>query len=380
MLQLLPRLFQPGELVIKRGSLIRLQYLEGKRASLIIGSQSLKQSGNLAKIQTFLSKARIETAVIEGISGDPTMEMVQATAEKLLAQQPDWVIAVGGGTVMDLAKLARTLYINPGLRIPDIVKPFSAPVLDTKVKLALIPTTTGTGSEVSHAAVVKDSETRQKIPIVSNGFLPELVILDAALTMNLPPAVTVYTGLDALTHAVEAYCSKIANPLTDAYAVMAGKLIVQNLPLALAESPGMNARENLQYAAMFAGISQDLASVGAIHALAHALGAQTGLAHGHTNAIFFAPVLNFNAGGSPRPNQLAAEIGFRNLEEFLDWKDRIMVSVGLAQNWQAAAAAVSHTRIKAEDIADAALKDVCMRTNPVKMEKDDIIKIIEQTR
>jgi alcohol dehydrogenase class IV len=379
MLQMLPRLFQPGELVIKRGSLIRLQYLEGKRASIITGSQSLKQSGNLGKIQTFLSKAKIETAIIEGISGDPTTEMVQNTAGKLAAQQPDWIIAVGGGAVMDCAKLARTLYENPGLHIRDIVRPFSAPE-DTRVNMALIPTTGGSGSEVSQVAVVKDSETRQKIPIVSNGFLPELVILDPALTVNLPPAVTAYTGLDALTHAVEAYCSKTANPLTNAYAVMAGKLIVQNLHLALAESPDINARENLQYAAMLAGISQNLASVGAVHALAHAVGAQTGLSHGHANAIFLAPVVKLNAESSPRPNQWSAEIGFGNLEEFLDWKDRVMESAGLSQSWQDAAAAVNHAPVKAEDIAGAALKDVCLRTNPVKIEKHDIIKIIEQTR
>lgn len=320
MLQLLPRLFQPGEMVVKRGSLIRLQYLQGERnrAVLITGKESLKRTGTLTKIEAFLKKAKMDVTLIDGVSGDPTIQVVEEITERLWDLEPDWIIAVGGGAVMDCAKLARVLYENPSLTIHGMIKPFTPTCLDKHCKLALVPTTSGSGSEMSHAAVVTDTEAGKKIPIVNEAFLPELVIQDATLTVHMSPELTAYTALDAFTHAVEAYCSRTANLMTNAYCVTAGRMIANNLVTAIAEPRNIDARENLLYASMFAGIAQNLASVGGVHALAHALGVQTGIPHGHANAIFLPKVLTFNSQRSSRPAQFSDETGFGELENLTD--------------------------------------------------------------
>jgi alcohol dehydrogenase class IV len=380
MLEMLPRLFQPKELVCKRGSLIRLQFLKGQRAALIIGKESLAQSGNLKKIETFLSRAKLETRLIDGISGDPTGTIIEDTVAKLTDFQPDWIIAAGGGAVMDCAKLARSLYENPHLSIKDISKPFATPAAGTKAGLVLIPTTSGSGSECSHVAVVKDDDSGQKIPIVSDAFIPDLAILDATLTIHLSPEVTAYTAMDALTHAIESYCSKSNNSMTDAYALMAGRMIKAHLSVAIKEPRNIVARENLQYAARLTGVAQNLTSVGAIHAIAHAIGSKTGLPHGYANAIFLPPVLSFNAQSSPRPLEFAKHAGFRDLEELLAWVKEIMISANLSQNWLAPATKTGSQDVSNEEIAELAMKDVCMRTNPAKIEMQDMINIIAETR
>ena len=375
MLSMLPRLMLPIETTIKRGSLVRLRFLKGDTAVILSGKTSLKSSGGLDKIKSHLDAAGINAHSICGVSGDPTIQSVLQIAKEMSSVEPDWIVACGGGAVIDSAKLAWVTYENPSLEITDFASPYTLPELRSKARLVAIPTTAGTGSEASVVAVVTDMESKTRIPIVSEQFLPDLVILDPTLTTNLSPETTVYPAMDALTHAVESYCSTISNHLTSAYCAMAGRMIVDNIPLVLANPDNLEARERLLYAAMFSGIAQNMTSVGASHALSHAIGAHTGLSHGLGNAIFLPLVLRHNADTSQRPLEFTREMGFSSLDQLLKWQATIMESAKLPTSW--GQALEPDVTIDLEEIANTACNDVCMKTNPRKMDLKDVLGILE---
>jgi alcohol dehydrogenase class IV len=312
--------------------------------------------------------------VLSGISGDPTTGSVRQTADRLSEINPDWIIACGGGAVIDLAKLAWAVYEHPDFDLTGRPRAFSLPGLRSKARLSIIPTTSGTGSEASIVAVVTDGEGKRKIPIVSDELLPDLVILDPSLTTTLSSAVTAYTAMDAFTHAVESYCSTINNRLADNYSVPAAKSIVRHLSTAISDPENLDAREELQYAAMFAGMAQNMTSVGATHALSHAVGAAGGVAHGMGNAIFLRGVLSFNAEESPKPSVFANEIGFSSLDGMVDWISEILQQAGLPETL--GGAATDGVDLNVEEVAQAALGDICLRTNPRKMGEQDLLDLL----
>lgn len=375
---MLPRLILPTETTIKKGSLIRLRFLKGNTALIISGKTSLNASGGLDKIKSHLTAAGINAHSFSNVSGDPNIESVLDIAKEMSKVGPDWIIACGGGSVIDSAKLAWIAYEDPSLKITDFASPYTLPKLRSKAQFVAIPTTAGTGSEASTVAVITDMESKTRVPIVSEQFIPDLVIIDPTLTTNLPPDITVYTAMDAITHTVESYSSSISNNLTNAYCTMAGRMIVDNLPLTLTNPDDLEARERLLYAAMFAGIAQNMTSVGAAHAISHAMGALTGLSHGLSNAIFLPPILRYNSDVSPRPLDFAKEIGFSSLNEFLEWQVSIMESTKLPTSWHQALG--RDITIDLEDIASAALNDICMKTNPRKMDLNDVLSILESTK
>ena len=316
--------------------------------------------------------------VIDGVSGDPTFEKVKEVADIMAAASPDWIIACGGGAVIDCAKLAWALYEHPDLDMTAISRPFTLPSLRTKARFAAIPTTSGTGSEVSNVAVVTDETLGRKIPIVSNHFLPDLAILDPSLTAGLPKHLTLHAALDAFTHAAEAYCSTIRNQLAASYAIMAANLIVNHTAQAVSEPDDLDARERLQYGAMFGGIAQSMVSVGASHALSHSLGAIGGVSHGLSNAIFLPPVLHHNAETSPLPAEFASELGFNSLNDLTKWISTLLEAAGVNLSWSEAV--TSGRTVDLEEVARAAMEDVCIRTNPRRMTHSDLLNILEVTR
>lgn len=378
MLQMLPRVIQPHEISIKRGSIIRLKFLSGSRAAVICGHNSLKAGGYLTKIQSLLEEAKLDVKIVSGIGNGLRVNQVEQVAEILATYQPDLIIACGGGAVIDCAKLARVLAERPDFKIADITKPFSITPFESQSQVIAIPTTSGTGSEVSSTSIVTDEYLHKKIPIVSHELMPDTVILDPTLTVNLPPAVTAYSALDAFTHAFESFCSKISNPYTDNYAAMAGRLIFNNLPLAINQPDELGAREKLQYAAMLAGTAQNVASVGAVHALSHSVEAETGLPHGLGCALFLPMIAMLNAETSLKPTQFAIEIGLASTEELGYWVSKTLDSAGLPLNWGNESANVKRVDIAA--VTQRTLEDICLRTNPRKITSEELTLVLEKTR
>ena len=380
----IPRLLQPREVSIKPHSLVRLRFLGGKSAAIICGEDSLRKSGGLEKIETYLQSAKMKATVIDGIADGTAEHRLQDVAESLREHGPDWIIACGGGSVLDTAKLAWSLYEHPGLKILDLIRPFSVPGLRSKARFIAIPTTSGTGSEASIVATTnirtttEDGTAERKVPIVSDEFLPDLVILDPSLTLQLPAELTAYTAQDAFTHAVESYCSTIHNSLSDGYATQAARMIVEHLPIAISEPDDLRAREMLQYAAMLAGTAQNMTSVGASHALAHAIGVEGRLAHGVANAIFLPSVLRYNAQTSPRPLQFANLVGFHTVDELADWVSTTTESAGVPTRWSQALN--TDLTVDPERIVGLALGDVCLRTNPRRLAAPELMTILDNTR
>ena len=295
MINMLSRIILPREIVIKKGSLIRIKFLTGKKVALLTGNESLKKNGYLDKIEKYLSASKIAFSVIEGISADPHEKEIFSISNKLLEIKPDWIVGVGGGSVMDMAKLSWAFYENPNMLLSEFKDPFIIPELRKKARLCLIPTTCGTGSEVSNSAIL--TANKKKIPIISTCFIPDIAILDPNLILNINKKVLASTAIDAFTHAIESYCSNISNSLTKAYSLEGGKLIFQNLKLALSDPQNIIAKENLLYGAMLSGLAQGITSVGGVHAISHNLASHSGLTHGHLNALFLIPILEFNSFG-----------------------------------------------------------------------------------
>ena len=373
MLNMLSRIIHPKEIVIKKGSLIRIKFLIGKKAAILIGSESLQKSDYLQKIEKYLLASKIEYSIIKGISGDPSEKSISEVSNQLNEIKPDWVIGVGGGSVMDTAKLAWTLYENPRMSLSEFQTPFSVPELKKKAKLCLIPTTSGTGSEVTNSAIVMIKGT--KTPIISNFFIPDIVILDPNLTINLPNKVAACTGIDAFSHGLESYCSTLSNSLTKVYAIAGAKLIFKNLKSALLDPEDIKTKEKLLYGSMLSGLAQGVTSVGGIHAMSHSLASNINLPHGHLNALFIIPVLKFNTVESNSVIKFLKEMDINDINILDKWISEIMDICKLNNKW-----GNFSKDFNLDDMSQNIINDICARTNPRKLTVEGIKSILDETR
>lgn len=257
------------------------QLLKAKKV-LIITDQGVIQAGLLETVEKSLQAAGLPFAIFDGVEPDPRIEVVEKSVEKAKKEGIDLIIGFGGGSSLDIAKVTSILLTNSGkidgLFGIDLVPNPGIPVI-------LVPTTAGTGSEVTPIAILSDTKEKLKKGIVSPFLFPEVAIVDPRLTIGLPPSVTAFTGMDALTHAIEAYASINATALTDLFAFRALELISQNIRVAYANGENLAARSNMMEGSLLAGIAFANAGVGAAHAFAYPLGGEFHLAHGLTNTL-----------------------------------------------------------------------------------------------
>ncbi len=274
---------------------------------LIVTDAMLVKLGIVAKITADLDKYGVRWCIYDGVEPDPTYEHVEAGLSMLRRERCDAVLAVGGGSPMDAAKIISAAATNnkPLRKLAGLFK-----VRKTPLPLFAIPTTAGTGSEVTVAAVVSDPVTHAKQFVIDPKLLPVIAALDPLLMVGLPQAVTAATGMDALTHAVESYIALTSSPLTESYATAAIKLIFANLPRACSDGSDIEARKAMAMASYYAGIAFTRTSVGYVHAIAHTFGAHYRTPHGLANAIVLPHVLEFSAGPARRRlAQMARMIG-----------------------------------------------------------------------
>ncbi len=265
--------------------------LMGVHKLLIVTDAMLVKIGLLDDMQARLKELGIRFVVYDGIKPDPTVDQIEAGLKMLKRERCQAILAVGGGSPIDAAKViaARATNNKPISRMEGMFKVFSAPM-----PLYVVPTTAGTGSEVTIAAVVSDPAKKKKTPIMDPKLVPMMAALDGALMTGLPPAVTAATGMDALTHAIEAYLSANALPETDGYALAATKLIMENLPTAVANGKDLEARQAMSFASYYAALAFTRAGVGYVHAISHNFGAYYHTPHGLANAIVMPWVLDFS--------------------------------------------------------------------------------------
>lgn len=306
--------------------------------------------------------------------GEPHSETVEAAGRQLLAAACDGVLAFGGGSVLDAAKVTAMLAANPGCTVQNLGA--EGRPLRRRMPLIAVPTTAGTGSEATNVAVITDSARRVKQVLVHTDLIPDLAIIDACLTQGVPPAVTATTGIDALTHAVEAYVSPAATPLTQGLALRAVALIGEALPLAVGQGGNVAARESMMLASYMAGMAFSNSGLGLCHATAHPLGARYGIPHGQANALMLPAVMRFNQlvckgayaeiGHALTRRELDAGASIAAIQQLIDevGAGRPLPSFGVLREDFAA-------------LAEAALQDNCLAGNPRTATAQQIIGIYQ---
>lgn len=285
----------------------------GYRKVLLVTDNFLNSSAVLDGIKATLSKQEVEFTVFDGILPDPSFDQVQAGEAIARREKCRAIMAVGGGSVLDAAKMIAMLHTNPGsLESFDGIQKCKKPGLP----LFAIPTTAGTGSEITLAAIITDPISHRKIPIVDSKMIPGYIALDAEIMKGMPPGITAATGMDALTHAVESYLSTAATAATDEHATAAVRLLFKYQLRAFNEGGDMEARDGMALAAFYAGAAFTKTAVGYVHAIAHQLGRLCGTPHGNANAMVLPEVLaTYGECVHPRLADLARVAGVSGASE-----------------------------------------------------------------
>ena len=286
----------PRDVYHGKGCLSELKNLKGKKAVLVVGGGSMKRQGFLDKAVNYLKEGGMEVKLIEGVEPDPSVETVMKGAKVMQEFEPDWIVAMGGGSPIDAAKAMWVFYEYPDETFENIITPFSFPELRQKAKFAAIPSTSGTATEVTAFSVITDYNTGIKYPLADFNITPDVAIVDPELVEGLPQKQVAYTGMDALTHAIEAYVSTLNCPFTDPLALQAIEMVLDYLPASY--NLNMEAREQMHYAQCLAGMAFSNALLGIVHSMAHKTGAafSTGhIPHGCANAIYLPYVIKYNA-------------------------------------------------------------------------------------
>ena len=356
-----------------------MKSLGGKKA-MIVTDGFLAQSGMAADIQKILSESGVESVVFGGAEPNPKDVNVEAGLKVFQENACDSIISLGGGSSHDCAKGIGLVASNGGnIREYEGIDKSSKPMCP----MIAINTTAGTASESTRFCIITDTSRHVKMAIVDWRVTPQIAINDPKLMVGMPPSLTAATGMDALTHAIEAYVSTDANPLTDAAATMAIQMISHYLPKAVANGNYMKARDKMAYAQYLAGIAFNNASLGYVHAMAHQLGGFYNLPHGVCNAVLLPYVMKFNLiGNMTRFKEIAIAMGVRgeNLscsaaaEEGIAAVRRLGPRLGIPANLKVLGVRPEDFAVMAEN----AMKDVCSLTNPRTATKEQIIEVYRQ--
>ena len=370
----------PSATFFNAGSLGALRDLGAARV-LLVGDADTEARGVLDEVRKMLVPAAVR--VFADVEPEPGEAVVRAGAERIAALDADLVVAVGGGSVIDAAKAMRLLAEHPDVTVSELALPFldprkrvaSFPQDPHRIRLVAVPTTAGTGSEVSPAAVLTVGGA--KLTLVDYSLVPDEAVVEPRLTLTMPPVLTADTGIDALTHALEAYVSIFASPYTDALCIQAVRLILDALPRAFAAGHDLAARTRMANGATIAGLAFSNAFVGVNHALAHAVGARFGIAHGRANALFLSHVLRYNAAipskFMPAPgygayvvpekyDEMARILELSGREAMFGRIDLLLQQLGMPET--AADAGATGYRDAIPELAMAGFADLSLRTNP----------------
>ena len=295
--------FSSPQIIFGEQALSYLENLDGKRAAIITDA-TLVRLGMVERVQRALAPTGMETIVFDGVEPDPSLETVRLGAALLGEFAPQWIIALGGGSVMDAAKAIWILYERPDIE-PQAINPVEKLGLRAKARLVAIPTTTGTGSEATWAIVLTDHAERRKLGLGSREAVPDLAILDPELIAELPARLTADTGLDALTHAVEGFTSTFHNDFTDGLCLQAVKLVFDYLPACYRDGTDLDARGHLQNAAAIAGLGFGNSMAGLAHGMGHSLGAVFHTPHGRAVSLFLPYTIEYCVRNQDTPTRYA---------------------------------------------------------------------------
>lgn len=367
----------PRETYHGLGSLENLKAIKGKKAVIVTGSGSMKKYGFLDKTISLLKEAGMESAVFEGVEADPSVETVMRGVEFFNREKPDVIIGLGGCSAIDAAKAMWVFYEYPEATFEEIIKPFSVKPLRNKARFVAIPSTSGTGTEATCASIITDTGKGIKYPIVSYEICPDIAIVDGDLAKSMPKNVTADTGMDALSHDVEAFVAALASPYSDAMAIDSIRSIFVNLPRAFEDGNNLEARQAMHDASCMGGVAFSNALLGIIHSMAHQIGGMFNIPHGRANAILMPNVIRFNSRDTDKYRLLAQALGKETAEDFAVEIERLRHRVGIEGSFKAYGIDPAAWKEKLDDMVQNAIDDPCTGTNPRKPTLEEIKKILE---
>lgn len=372
------KLFGSGELYHGLGALEELKQIKGNKAAIVIGGSSVRKNGSLDRVESILKASGFETTIFSGVESDPSVNTVRKGAAVFAEFQPDWIIGLGGCSAIDAAKAMWALYEYPELTFEKMTEIGGIPPLRKKARFVAIPSTSGTGTEITALAVITDTEKEVKYPLVSYELLPDFSIVDGELCKSMPKNVTANTGLDALTHCVEAYVSNIDDNYADAMAKGGIQLIFDNLTKVVENPNDAQARQNMHDASCLGGYAFTNAWLGIVHSLAHQMGGVFGVPHGCANAILLPSVIRYNAKATARFEDLARLINCgTTAEEFAAAIEALRAACGVPANMAEYGIDAEAWKKAIPSMAQHAMEDPCTGFNPRTTSVEDLAKIYE---
>ena len=386
----------PRDLYHGKGSLEELKNLKGTRAFVVTGGGSMKRFGFLQRVENALKEAGMEVHIFEGVEPDPSVTTVMRGAEEMRQFQPDWIVAIGGGSPIDAAKAMWAFYEYPDVTFDDLIVPFNFPTLRQKARFCAIPSTSGTATEVTAFSVITDYDKGIKYPLADFNITPDVAIVDPELAEKMPPKLTAHTGMDAMTHAIEAYVSTVHCDYTDPLALHAIQMVHNDLKKSY--EGDMDARDRMHNAQCLAGMAFSNALLGIVHSMAHKTGAvfEGGhIIHGAANAMYLPKVIQYNAKNPEAAQRYAYIARFMGLEgsdtqslvaalvaELRHMNDELNIPQCIAHYGEGGTIAeqgfVGEEEFlsKLPEIAKNALGDACTGSNPRQPDQADMEKLL----
>ncbi len=379
----------PRDLYHGKGSIEELKNLKGTKAVLVVGGGSMKRFGFLDKAVENLEAAGMEVKLFENVEPDPSVETVMKGAAMMQEFEPDWIVAMGGGSPIDAAKAMWAFYEYPDTTFEDLCIPFNFPTLRTKAKFCAIPSTSGTATEVTAFSVITDYEKGIKYPLADFNITPDVAIVDPDLAEKMPQKLTAHTGMDAMTHAIEAYVSTLHCDYTDPLALHALKMIHNDL---IASYNGdMDARDRMHNAQCLAGMAFSNALLGIVHSMAHKTGAAyTGghIVHGCANAMYLPKIIKYNAKNEEaavRYAEIAAFIGLKGdstdslvnalITEIKSMNALLSIPTCI-KDYEGGIIDEAEFNSKLADVAALAISDACTGSNPRIPTQEEMEKLL----
>lgn len=373
----------PRDIYFGENAIENLNCLKGhKRAFVVTGGYSMQKFGFLAKVEDTLKATGLEVKVFAGVEPDPSVETVMKGAAAMREFEPDVIVSIGGGSPIDAAKAMWVFYEYPEKTFDDIKDPFTMPKLHTKAIFVAIPSTSGTATEVTAFSVITDYSNKVKYPLADFEITPDIAILDPSIAETMPPKLTAHTGMDALTHALEAYVAVARSSFSDPLALQAISMIFDDLVDSY--NGEKKARENMHIAQCLAGMAFSNALLGISHSLAHKIGAQFNLPHGLCNAILLPYVIKYNAKVSMKDYaEIARRLGLPGVtdkqltDSLIEAVQKLNQKVNIAPTLKENGVTDELFNAHIDFIAEQAVLDPCTGSNPRPATAADLKKILE---
>ena len=380
----------PRDLYHGKGSLEELKNLKGSKAILVVGGGYMKRFGFLDKAVNYLKEAGMEVELFENVEPDPSVDTVMRGAEKMREFQPDWIVAMGGGSPIDAAKAMWAFYEYPETTFEDLITPFNFPTLRQKAHFCAIPSTSGTATEVTAFSVITDYDKGIKYPLADFNITPDVAIVDSELAETMPKKLTAHTGMDALTHAIEAYVSTLHCDYTDALALHAIKMIHNNLKASF--DGDKEARHSMHNAQCLAGMAFSNALLGIVHSMAHKTGAAFSgghIVHGCANAMYLPKVIKYNSKNeeaAKRYGEIARFIGLTGnsdaelvdalIAEIRSMNKSLEIPMCI-KDYEGGIIDEQEFLEKLPEVAKLAISDACTGSNPRQPSNEEMEKLLK---